>query len=77
MKKYGVQEEMCVDKLLDKKKRKFNTVAENDVKRRNIIRDIKKEKDDLQFVIGLDSIMKVKVKQEMAEKFKNQKLLVE
>jgi hypothetical protein len=76
LKKYGVQQEMCVDKLLDKKKRKFNTVAEDEVKRRNISRDIKKEKDDLLFVIGLDSILKVKVKKQWVRNSRTKKYLL-
>ena len=60
--KYGFQQEMLVNSLSDlgpKKKRKYNSTAEDEVKRRNISNDIKNEKDDLQFVHGLVSIMKL------------------
>ena len=55
---------MLINDLTDfgsKKKRKYNTTAEDGVKRRNISKSIKNEKDDLQFVHGLVSILKVKV----------------
>ena len=47
-------------------------MAEDEVKRRNISKSIKNEKDDLQFVHGLVSIMKVKVdKQWRKSRIKN------
>ena len=45
-------------------KRKYDTMAEDEVKRKNISKSIKNEKEDLQFVSGLFSIMKVKVDKE-------------
>jgi hypothetical protein len=55
---------MLINSITDfssNKKRKYNTIAEDEVKRRNISKRIKNGKDDLQFVHGLISIMKVKV----------------
>ena len=60
--KYGAQDEMMINSITDfssNKKRKYNTMAEDVVKRKNIAKSIKNEKDHLQFVQGLISIMKV------------------
>ena len=46
-------------------------MAEDDVKRRNISKSIKNEKDDLQFVHGLISIMKVKDAKKWKGRIKN------
>ena len=46
-------------------------MAEDEVKRRNISKSIKNEKDDLQFVHGLISIMKVKVDKKWRGRIKN------
>ena len=58
---------MLINEITDvakKKKRKYNTMAEDEVKQKNISKSIKNEKEDLQFVSGLFSIMKVKVDME-------------
>jgi hypothetical protein len=75
IKKHGVQDEMLINDLTDfasNKKRKYNAVAKDEVKRRNISKSIKNEKDDLQFVHGLVSIMKVKVDKQWSDRNKNE-----
>ena len=72
MKKHGVQDEMLINDLTDfasKKKRKYNMMAEDEVKQKNISKSIKNEKEDLQFVSGLFLIMKVKVENEWTQRF--------
>ena len=66
---------MLINSITDfasNKKRKYNTVVEDEVKRRNIAKNIKNKKDDLQFVQGLISIMKVNDAKKWRSRIKNE-----
>ena len=74
LKKYGVRDEMMINSITDfssNKKRNYNTMAEDVVKRKNIAKSIKNEKNDLQFVQGLISIMKVNDAKKWRGRIKN------
>ena len=47
-------------------------MVEDEVKRRNILKSIKNEKEDLQFVHGLISIMRVKYVKRWRSRIKNE-----
>lgn len=57
--------------VASKNKRKYNKMAEDEVKRKNISKSIKNEKEDLEFVSGLISIMNVKVDKEWRSRIKD------
>ena len=74
LKKSGSQNEMLINEITDvasKNKRKYNTMAEDEVKRKNISKSIKNEKEDLEFVSGMVSIMKVKGDKKWRSRVKN------
>ena len=74
LKKSGAQNEMLINEITDvasKKKRKYNTMAEDEVKKRNISKSIKTEKKNVEFIYGLVSIMKVKGREKFKARIKN------
>ena len=64
LKRAEVQDEILPNEITgvsSKGKRKFNTIAKDEVKQKNISETFKNEKEDLQFVGGLYMILRVKV----------------
>ena len=64
LKKSGSQNEMLINDLTgvsSKGKRKFNTIADDEEKKKHILETFKNKKEDMEFVGGLALIMRVKV----------------